>query len=87
MVGFGHRNVLVPTPRFESFDALNTWLEEHCLKRQGEVLRGHCETKGDRLMRDLDALMVLPAVSCDACERVSTRATSISMVRYGDNDY
>ena len=31
--------------------------------------------------------MTLPAVSYDACERVSTRATSISMVRYRGSDY
>ncbi len=31
--------------------------------------------------------MVLPAAPYDACEKVSTRATSISMVRYRGNDY
>lgn len=87
VIGFGRRNFLVPMPRFESFDALNAWLEEQCLKRQGEVLRGHGETIGERLLRDLDALMTLPAAPYDACEKVSTRATSISMVRYRRNDY
>jgi transposase len=87
VVGFGRRNYLVPMPRFESFEALNAWLEEQCLKRQEEILRGHGETIGERLMRDLDALMALPAVPYDACEKVSTRATSISMVRYRCNDY
>ncbi len=38
-------------------------------------------------MRDLDALMGLPPVAYDASEKVSTRATSISMVRYRGNDY
>ena len=38
-------------------------------------------------MRDLDALMALPPTRYDACDRVSTRATSISMVRYRNNDY
>jgi len=87
VIGFGRRNYLVPMPRFESFEALNAWLEEQCLKRQDEVLRGHRETIGERLLRDLDALMVLPAVPYDACEKMSTRATSISMVRYRGNDY
>jgi len=87
VIGFGRRNYLVPMPRFDSFDDLNAWLEQQCLKRQGEVLRGHSETIGERLLRDLDALMVLPAVPYDACEKVSTRATSISMVRYRSNDY
>ncbi len=87
VIGFARRNFLVPMPRFDSFEDLNTWLEEQCLKRQDEVLRGHSETIGERLMRDLDALMVLPAAPYDACEKVATRATSISMVRYRGNDY
>jgi len=87
VIGYGRRNFLVPAPRFESFDALNAWLEEQCLKRQDDVVRGHSESVGERLMRDLDALMALPPTPYDACERVSTRATSISMVRFRGNDY
>ena len=87
VIGLGRRNYLVPMPRFESFEALNAWLEEQCLMRQDAVLRGHSETIGERLMRDLDALMALPGVPYDACETLSTRATSISMVRYRGNDY
>lgn len=87
VIGYGRRNFLVPALRFESFDALNTWLEEQCLKRQDDVVRGHSESIGERLMRDLDALMALPSTPYDACEKVSTRATSISMVRYRSNDY
>jgi hypothetical protein len=41
---------------------LNAWLEQQCLKRQEDVVRGHGETIGERLMRDLDALMALPPV-------------------------
>ena len=87
VIGFGRRNFLVPAPRFDSFDALNAWLEAQCLKRQDDVVRGHSETIGERLMRDLDTLMALPPTPYDACEKVSTRATSISMVRYRTNDY
>jgi len=87
VIGFARRNFLVPMPRFASFEDLNAWLDEQCLKRQNEVLRGHAETIGERLMRDLDTLMVLPTAPYDACEKVSTRATSISMVRYRCKDY
>lgn len=87
VIGYGRRNFLVPAPRFDSFDALNAWLEEQCLKRQDDVVRGHGESIGERLMRDLDALMVLPPTPYDACEKVSTRTTSISMVRFRGNDY
>ena len=87
VIGYGRRNFLVPLPRFESFDALNDWLKEQCLRRQDEVLRGHTETIGERMQRDLDALMALSPGPYDPCEKISTRATSISMVRYRNNDY
>jgi len=87
VIGYGRRNFLVPAPWFDSFDDLNAWLEARCLKRQDDVVRGHGESIGERLMRDLDALMALPPTPYDACEKVSTRATSISMVRYRNNDY
>jgi len=87
VIGLGRRNFLVPVPHSESFEALNAWLEERCLGRQDAVLRGHGETIGERLLRDLDALLPLPAAPYDACHKVSTRATSISMVRYHCNDY
>ncbi|MCP4128011.1 MAG: transposase, partial [Gammaproteobacteria bacterium] len=87
MIGYVRRNLLVPAPRAASFDAVNAKLEEQCLRRQDDILRGHRESIGERMLRDLDALMDLPAVAYDACEKVSTRATSISMVRYRCNDY
>lgn len=82
MVGYTRRNFMVPAPRFDSFDALNAHLEAKCLARQDETLRGHDKTIGVRLMTDLDALMGLPVAEYEACDHVSTRATSISMVRY-----
>ena len=87
LIGYARRNFLVPIPCFESFGALNVWLEEQCLKRQGDRLRGHKETIAERLVRDLDALMRLPATAYDACEKRSTRVSSLSMVRYRNNDY
>jgi len=87
VIGYRRRNFLVPAPRFSSFDEWNAWLEERCLKCQDDIVRGHNEPIGERLMRDLDALMVLPPTRHDACDKVSTRATSISMVRYRNNDY
>ena len=78
VIGFGRRKM----SRYESFEALNTWLEGQCLKRQDAVLRGHKEMVGERLMRDLEALMVLPEVPYDACDKLSARASSISMVHY-----
>ena len=41
LVGYARRNFLVPIPVFESFEALNAYLLECCLKRLGDRLRGH----------------------------------------------
>ena len=37
--------------------------------------------------RDLDALLPLPAVPYDACEKQAGRVSSLSLVRYRTNDY
>jgi len=87
MVGYTRRNFMVPAPRYDSFDDLNAHLEQRCLERKGDKLRGHNQTIGDRLMSDLEALMGLSVAEYEACDHVSTRATSISMVRYRSNDY
>jgi transposase len=87
LVGYARRNFLVPVPRVESFAALNTHLEARCRERQGARLRGHDETIGERLARDLEALLPLPAAPYEACETRSARVSSLSLVRYRGNDY
>ena len=87
LVGYVHRNFLVPIPSFESFDALNAHLEQHCLRRFEDRLRGHNETIEERLERDLEKLLPLPAVPYDASDKHATRVSSLSLVRYRTNDY
>ena len=83
LVGYARRNFMVPLPRFESWEAFNVHLEEHCRKRQGDVLRGHRESIGERFVRDREALMALPPTPFDACDKQGTRVNSLSLVRYG----
>jgi hypothetical protein len=87
LVGYARRNFLVPVPRVESFAALNAGLEARCRERQGARLRGHDETIGERLARDRQVLLALPAAPYDACEVRSARVSSLSLVRYRGNDY
>ena len=54
---------MVPIPRFATWDDFNFWLAEQCRKRQADVLRGHSESIGQRLARDLDALSVIAVQS------------------------
>ena len=87
LVGFARRNFMVPVPVFDSFAALNAHLTDCCRKRMGEVLRGHTETIGARLARDLAAFQTPLPPAYDACEKICTRVSSLSLVRYRSNDY
>ena len=59
-VGYVRRNYLVPIPSFESYEALNAYLEERCLERMEDRLRGHDETIGQRMERDLEVPATTP---------------------------
>ncbi len=87
LVGYARRNFMVPVPRFATWEELNAFLEEQCRKRQADILRGHSETIGARLERDLTAMKALPAAPFDACDQASGQANSQSLVRYKTNDY
>lgn len=87
LVGWVRRNLLVPLPRAVTFDALNAELIEGCRARLGARLRGHDETIGERLARDLAAFHDLPGAAYDACEKRAGRVSSLSLVRYRGTDY
>src|SRR5215208_7718704 len=87
LVGYSRRNFLVPIPSVASFAALNARLEQHCLDRLSDRLRGHALSIGERLERDLAALQPRPPVPYDACDRRPARVSSLSLVRYEGNDY
>ena len=87
LVGYARRNFMVPTPRFSDWEAFNDYLEAQCRKRQGDILRGHKISIGERLEVDLAAMRDLPAAPFEACDLRSGQVTSTSMVRYRGNDY
>ena len=87
LVGYVRRNFMVPIPHFNSWEDFNAHLAEQCRKRRERRLRGHTETIGERFGRDHAAMLPLPATPYEACEKVSTRVTSLSLVRYRGNDY
>ena len=87
LVGYARRNYLVPIPHAVNFAALNEQLLADCRRRLEDRLRGHRETIGERLARDLAAFHDLPAAPYDACEQRSGRVSSLSLVRYHGTDY
>jgi hypothetical protein len=78
---------MVPIPCFNSWDEFNAYLREQCRKRRERRLRGHSETIGERFERDRAAMLPLPATPYEACEKITVRVTSLSLVRYRGNDY
>jgi transposase len=87
LVGYARRNFMVPIPRMSSWEELNAHLEQQCRKRRERQLRGHTESIGERFERDRAAMLPLPAAPYEACEKISARVSSLSLVRYRGNDY
>ncbi len=86
-MGYARRNFMVPIPRFNSWEDLNTYLAEQCRKRRERRLRGHAETIAERFERDRAAMLKLPAAPHEACDKTTARVSSQSLVRYRGNDY
>ena len=87
LVGYARRNYLVPLPRAASFEELNAQLEARCRRRFDDRLRGHDAAIGTRLAADQAAFLDLPAVPYEPCEKRPGRVSSLSLVRYRNNDY
>ncbi len=87
LVGYTRRNFMTPLPVAHSFEALNARFRDACGKRRQAILRGHTITIGERLQADRAAFMPLPPAPYDACHKVATRVSSLSLVRYRNNDY
>ena len=57
-----------------------TW-KSNGRNRQGNVLRGHRESIGERFVRDREALKRPLPAPFDACDKQGTRVSSLSLVR------
>jgi transposase len=87
LVGYARRNFMVPIPRYATWEKFNAHLRAESQKRRERKLRGHPQTIGERFQKDKEMLLPLPAAAYEACDKRSTRVTSMSLVRYRTNDY
>ncbi len=87
LVGYARRNFMVPIPRYATWEKFNAHLLAEAQKRRERKLRGQQQTIGERFQKDKEMLLALPAAAYEACEKRSTRVTSMSLVRYRTNDY
>jgi transposase len=82
---YGRSNFLVPVPEVKDFDELNSLLREKCWNDGARRLRGKGACKHELLKEE--TFMEIPAAPFDACRKQKTRANSLSLVRFDDNDY
>jgi transposase len=87
LVGYARRNFLVPVPAADDFPSLNDILTRRCHEDLARRARGEAETNAERLGRQLPAFLPLPTTPFDPSRVVSTRANSLSLVRFETNDY
>jgi transposase len=87
VVKFTRLNFFVPVPQVRDLDELNSTLAQMCREDLKRRLRGKRATKREMLKEDETAFLPLPVVGFDACRKQPTRANSLSLVRFDDNDY
>lgn len=86
-VKFTRLNFFVPVPQVRDLAQLNAHLHQRCTEDQQRRLRGQKGTKAELLVEDQKTFLPLPATAFDACRKVLTRASSLSLVRLDGNDY
>ena len=87
VVKFARLNFFVPVPVVQSFDDLNSYLEQRCRDDLGRTLRGKSKAKVELLKEDQAAFHTLPNGRFDTCRKASTTVNSLSLVRFDCNDY
>jgi transposase len=87
VVKFARLNFFVPVPQVRDLNELNEKLAQMCREDLKRRLRGKAGTKAETLKEDQTAFLPLPPAPFDACRKQPTRASSLSLVRFDDNDY
>lgn len=87
VVKYTRQNYFVPVPQVGDLEELNALLVQQCRDDMKRRLRGRAGTKAELLIEDQAACIPLPPSPFDACRKQSTRANSLSLVRFDDNDY
>jgi hypothetical protein len=87
VVKFTRLNFFVPVPQVRDLEELNIRLVDLCREDMKRRLRGKNGTKAELLKEDQAVFLHLPPVPFDACKKQPTRASSLSLVRFDDNDY
>lgn len=86
-VKYARLNFFVPVPEVRDLERLNADLRRRCGEDQDRRVRGKESSKKQRLEEERAVMLVLPVTVFEACRKQSTAASSLSLVRFDDNDY
>jgi transposase len=87
VVKFSRLNFFVPVPQVDDLEELNGKLVEMCRQDLKRRVRGKSGSKAELLKEDQAAFLSLQASPFDACRKQPSRASSLSLLRFDDNDY
>jgi len=87
LIGYTRRNFLVPVPRIDRLEGLNTELQTKCRADLARRLRGQTATKAQRLEEERPALLKLPRQSFEARRVATAKVDSQALVRFDSNSY
>jgi transposase len=87
LVGYARRNFMVPVPKVETIEELNTHLKARCRTDLERTLRGKEKSKGELLQQERSAMLPLPTDRFEAHHVEKVSANSLSLVRFDGNDY
>ncbi len=87
MIRYVRSNYMVPVPVVRDLEELNVILLERCREELKRKVRGKSAGKKILFGEEKTAFLPLPATEFDACRKISTTSSSLSLVRFDCNDY
>jgi len=87
LVGYIRRNVLVPIPKVESLDELNTLLLVKCLKYRNHKIKGRDLTVGQMFEIERDHFIPMPSYIYDTSKSLITDVNEFALVKFDQVQY
>lgn len=88
LVGWSRRNILVPVPRFKTFDDLNAQILEACVKYgKGHRIRNRERSVAEQYARERALLTRLPKYQFNTAKTRETRVDSFGLIRIEGNRF
>ena len=87
LVGLGRRNFLVPMPRVNSIDEVNSLLLDSCQKYMNHRIQGSVSSVGDNFVLDQKAFTLLPVYAYNPQKVFYASPNSYGLITHATNKY